>query len=146
MQLVVDRCFKLGYYGNSFATEGAWPPRSYDLSKQIQKLLDLYPEVFQDVSYEGNGARYDRTPDKGFTVGEPFERAGTWLYLQPSWFYEDMGLIHEWSIKDVMACVKDIYQDKNQYAENYPDDKETLKEIESGKYDCERFLKRRGAA
>ena len=26
MQLVVDRCFKLGYYGNSFATEGAWPP------------------------------------------------------------------------------------------------------------------------
>ena len=33
MQLVVDRCFKLGYYGNSFATEGAWPPRSYDLTQ-----------------------------------------------------------------------------------------------------------------
>ena len=132
MQLVVDRCFKLGYYGNSFATEGAWPPRSYDLSKQIQKLLDLYPEVFQDVSYEGNG--YDSWGnDRG---------NGTWLYLNPGWRYDGMGLIHEHTIKDVMDAVRFIYQDRDEWIAQNPDDEDLIRDIESGKYDCERFLKR----
>ena len=136
MQLVVDRCFKLGYYGNSFATEGAWPPRSYDLSNQIERLLDLYPEVFQGVSYEGNG--YD---SYGNAKGN-----GTWLYLNPGWRYDGMGMIHEHTIKEVMDAVRFIYHDKDEWIVQNPDDEDLIRDIESGKYDCERFLKRRGAA
>ena len=72
MQLVVDRCFKLGYYGNSFATEGAWPPRSYDLSKQIHQ---------EDI--EGHWfckKQTDHDIDHGPCIGYQIEELGITIY------------------------------------------------------------------
>lgn len=74
------------------------------MSKQIEKLMQRRPDVFYDVSYEGNGD-------------------GTWLYMQPGWYCasSDCGTIHEYTIKDVLACAKHIYFDEQRWRDEHPE-------------------------
>ena len=95
------------------------------MSKQIERLIKEHPEIFNDVSYEGNGERGD----------------GTWLYLQPSWRYEGAGHIHEYTIKEVLDCAKDVYQSKEDWIEENPNDLRTIAEIRAGKYDKKEIKK-----
>ena len=97
------------------------------MSKQITKLMKKYPQVFESVSYEGNGI------DKwGCPEGD-----GTWLYLQPSWYSlrTETSAIHEYTIKDVLEAASDIYQDKAHWIKYHPGDTKEIELVLSGAYD-----------
>tara|TARA_R110001599_G_scaffold267616_1_gene468510 strand:+ start:524 stop:817 length:294 start_codon:yes stop_codon:yes gene_type:complete len=96
------------------------------MSKQIERLMKKYPQIFYDVSYEGNFE---------FKDGEWGD--GTWLFMNAGWYclHSECGTIHEYSIKEVLYCASRIYQDKEGWAEENPDDTETLKKMWAGDYD-----------
>jgi hypothetical protein len=90
--------------------------REHDMSKQIEKLMAKHPNVFQSVSYEGNGI--DRW---GQNTGD-----GTWLYMEAGWYCagSDCGSIHEYTIAEVLECWKYAYQDKQRWADEHPTNNE----------------------
>ncbi len=91
------------------------------MSKQIKKLMDRNPEIFYDVSYEGNDEYGD----------------GTWLYMRPGWYCasSDCGSIHEHTIAEVLDCAKHIYQNKERWIDENPADVDEIANILAGKYD-----------
>lgn len=82
------------------------------MSKQIQKLIEKHPNVFQSVSYEGNGR-----DECGIPFGD-----GTWLYMEAGWYCSrsDCGSIHEHTIAEVIDCWKHAYQDKQRWDDEHP--------------------------
>ena len=97
------------------------------MSIQIERLMKKYPQIFYDVSYEGNGI------DKwGCPEGD-----GTWLYMKPSWYCRrsDCGTIHEYTIKDVLDAARYIYQNKARWIDENPNDTKHIQLILSGAYD-----------
>lgn len=91
------------------------------MSKQIQKLMEKYPQIFYDVSYEGNEAG----------------GGGTWLFMNPSWYClrTETGSIHEHTIKEVLFAASGIWQDKARWIEEHPEDIEDIEMVLSGAYD-----------
>lgn len=90
------------------------------MSKQIKRLMDKHPEIFYDVSYEGNDEFGD----------------GTWLYMQPGWYCaaSDTGSIHEHSIKEVLECAKHAYQDNERWIAEHASEPDEIANIKAGKY------------
>jgi hypothetical protein len=95
------------------------------MSKQIERVMKKHPQIFYDVSYEGSD--------------------GIWLYMNPSWYCSESetGCIHDYTVKDVMRCAKNIYQDKEWYMEENPDNHKAHKRIINGEFDSNnsRFIK-----
>ena len=91
------------------------------MSIQIERLMEKYPQIFYEVVYYDNHENGD----------------GTWLYMNPSWYCRatDCGIIHEWSIAEVLKCARHIYQDKDRWIEANPDATEEIKRIISGEFD-----------
>ena len=89
--------------------------------------MEKEPHIFYDVSYEGNG--FDQ---EGCPLGD-----GTWLYMRPSWYCgrSDCGTIHEHTIRDVIDCAKNIYQDKQRWVNENSADVGEVKNVLAGKYD-----------
>lgn len=98
------------------------------MSKQIEKLIAKHPNVFQSVSYEGNGR-----DSYGIPYGD-----GTWLYMEAGWYCgrSDCGSIHEHSIAEVLDCWKHAYQDKQRWADEHPENnEEEIAAMMRGDYD-----------
>jgi len=98
------------------------------MSIQIARLMKKYPQIFYDVSYDGNGIG---------EYGEPLG-GGTWLHMRPSWYSDscnDCGTIHEYTIKDVLFFAKRAYQDKARWIDDNPNDTKHIQLILSGAYD-----------
>jgi|19_taG_2_1085344.scaffolds.fasta_scaffold10721_3 hypothetical protein len=97
------------------------------MSIQIERLMKKYPQIFYDVSYEGNGI-----DEYGDPLGD-----GTWLYMNPSWYTDstDCGIIHEPTIKDVLFVARYIYQNKARWIDENPNDTKHIQLILSGAYD-----------
>tara|TARA_R100000664_G_scaffold16992_1_gene25864 strand:+ start:1254 stop:1577 length:324 start_codon:yes stop_codon:yes gene_type:complete len=95
------------------------------MSKQIERVMKKHPQIFYHASYEGSD--------------------GIWLYMNPSWYCSESetGCIHDYTVKDVMRCVKNIYQDKEWYMEENPNDHKAHKRIINGEFDSNnsRFIK-----
>lgn len=95
------------------------------MSKQIERVMKKHSQIFYDVSYEDSD--------------------GIWLYMNPSWYCSESetGCIHDYTVKDVMRCVKNIYQDKERYMEENPDNHKAHKRIINGEFDSNnsRFIK-----
>ena len=91
------------------------------MSKQIKRLMKKHPQIFYDVSYEGNDEWGD----------------GTWLYMNAGWYchLSECGTIHEYSIKEVLDCASKIYQDKEGWAKENPNDTKELAKMWAGDYD-----------
>jgi hypothetical protein len=94
------------------------------MSIQIKRLMEKYPQVIESISFEGN-----RNGD------------GTWIYLFPSWYSDstDTGTIHEYTIQEVVEQFKGIYQDKERWIaehHHHPSEFEDHKRILSGEFDC----------
>tara|TARA_R110001606_G_scaffold16281_1_gene65761 strand:+ start:625 stop:921 length:297 start_codon:yes stop_codon:yes gene_type:complete len=91
------------------------------MSKQIDRLMEKFPQVFYDVSYEGNNE-----------YGQ-----GTWLYMQPGWYCEssDCGTIHEYTIAEVIRCSKCIYQNKERWIKEHPTETDEHEKMLRGDYD-----------
>tara|TARA_R100000951_G_scaffold87241_1_gene74981 strand:- start:324 stop:602 length:279 start_codon:yes stop_codon:yes gene_type:complete len=91
------------------------------MSKQISKLMKKYPQIFYGVSYEGN-------EDGG---------GGTWVFMNPSWYSPraETGQIHEYTIRDVLSEARGIWQDKERWIEEHPEDIEDIGLVLSGAYD-----------
>ena len=92
------------------------------MSIQIERLMEKYPQIFYEVIYYGNREEYDD---------------GTWLYMNPSWYSisTDSGVIHEWSIAEVLKYARQVYQDKDRWIEEHPDETEEIQKILNGEYD-----------
>jgi len=97
------------------------------MSKQIEKLMAKYPQVFYEVSYEGNG--FGKWGDP---TGD-----GTWLYMRPGWYCcrADTGTIHEHTIKGVLDCAREAYQDKGRWESENPDATDEIVKMMAGDYD-----------
>jgi len=97
------------------------------MSKRIERLMEKFPQVFYDVSYEGNGV-----DQWGRNTGD-----GTWLYMRPGWYCasSDCGTIHEYTIAEVLRCAKAAYQDKDRWIASHPTDIEEIEKILNGDYD-----------
>ena len=95
------------------------------MSIQIERIMKKHPQIFYDVSYEDSD--------------------GIWIFMNPSWYcaWSETGCIHEWTIKDVMYCARNIFQDKQRFIEENPNDHKAHKRILSGEFDSNnpRFLK-----
>jgi len=101
------------------------------MSKQIERLMKKYPQVFHDVEYGGNVNK------NGDPVPLQSWGSGTWLYMNPSWYCtaSDSNFIHEYSIAGVLDCAKHIYQDKERWIEANPDETEDIKRMMRGDFD-----------
>ena len=101
------------------------------MSIQIERLMKKYPQIFYDVSYEGNSKF-------GVFLGDgTWVYMGTWLYMTPSWYCRrsDCGTIHEYTIKDVLDAARDIYQNKVRWIDEHPEETENIQLVLSGAYD-----------
>jgi len=92
------------------------------MSIQIERLMKKYPQIFTEAIYYGNREEYDD---------------GTWLYMNPSWYCSstECGAIHEWSIAAVLKCARHVYQDKDRWIEEHPNETEEIKRILNGEFD-----------
>ena len=99
------------------------------MSKQIEKIMAKHPNVFQSVSYEGNGI-----DSWGIPMGD-----GTWLYMEAGWYCgrSDTGSIHEHTIAEVIDCWKGAYQDKQRWDDEHPEEcnNEEREKMWRGDYD-----------
>ena len=89
------------------------------MSKQIERLMEKFPQVFYDVSYEGNNE-----------FGQ-----GTWLYMRPGWYCDrgDCGTIHEYTIAEVIQDARSVYQNKERWIREHPTETdEHEKNVERG--------------
>ena len=98
------------------------------MSIQIERLMKKYPQIFESVSYEGNGMDYWADVPLG---------DGTWLYMNPSWYCRrsDCGTIHEYTIENVLDAARYIYQNKVRWIDEHPEETENIQLVLSGAYD-----------
>lgn len=91
------------------------------VSKMITDLIQSHPAVFESVSYE--------------------DEDGIWLYLNPGWYClaTECGFVHEWSVREVLASAKGIYQDKDRYMRENAGHVGAIVAMRAGLYDDERY-------